>query len=137
LIGNIFYILASLLASFFVLSFFSVDFIGILPERDTVIAASGQIKAHIAQPVQPSLVDTAGEKPDLLDVSDIAMQLFGQTFTHSPQPLHRSVSIVIFPFIATYYLILCILVRICKKILAGQELFVKKNTRCCFAMRNV
>ena len=61
--------------------------------------ASGQIIAQALQPVQSVLSDLAGKKPFLLDFSDTTMQLFGHTIMHKPQPLHRSILILILPAI--------------------------------------
>ena len=72
--------------------------------------ASGQIMAQAPQPVQSVLLDLAGKKPFLLDFSDTTMQLFGHAIMHKPQPLHRSILIVILPaiWITTHKLVYCL-----------------------------
>jgi len=58
----------------------------------------------MAQPVQPVLFVSAGKNPFLLEHFDITMQPLGQNTTHKPQPLHRSVSIIILPAIFALYI---------------------------------
>ena len=72
--------------------------------------ASGQIIAQAPQPVQSVLSDLAGKKPFLLDFSETTMQLFGHAIMHKPQPLHRSILIIILPaiWITTLKLIYCL-----------------------------
>jgi hypothetical protein len=67
--------------------------------RNTSIMASGQIIAHAAQPVHSVLSALAGKKPFLFDLSEMVMLPFGHTITQRPQPLHRSVFIIILPAI--------------------------------------
>ena len=67
--------------------------------RSTSIIASGQIMAHSAQPVHSELSVLAGKKPFLLDLSEIVMLPLGHAITHRPQPLHRSILIIILPAI--------------------------------------
>jgi hypothetical protein len=66
--------------------------------RTTSIAQSGHMIAHIAQPLHSFPRKAAGKQPLLFEHSEIAMLPFGQTAAHRPQPLQRSASIVIFPF---------------------------------------
>ena len=69
--------------------------------RYTSITASGQIIAQLPQPVHWQLSNSAGKNPFWLDLSDMTIPFFGQAITHKPQPLHRSLSIMIFPAIST------------------------------------
>ena len=55
--------------------------------------------AQAPQPVQSVLLDWAGKKPFLLDFLDTMMLFFGHTIMHRPQPLHRSILIIILPAI--------------------------------------
>jgi hypothetical protein len=71
--------------------------------RSTSIAQSGQTIAQLAQPVQSGPVAAAGKYPLLLDFSEIVITLHGQTVTQRVQPLHRSISIIIFPAICVYF----------------------------------
>ncbi len=72
--------------------------------------ASGQIMAQAVQPVHSVLSAWAGKKPCLLDFWEMIMQLFGHTIMHKPQPLHRSILILILPtiWITTLKLIYCL-----------------------------
>jgi hypothetical protein len=67
--------------------------------RSTSITASGQTMAHIAQPVQSISAHWAGKYPFLFDFLQTAMPFLGHTTMQSPQPLHRSELIFIFPAI--------------------------------------
>ena len=88
-----------------------------LLSRQTSITTSGQMTAHIAQPVQLVLFTWAGKKPFLLECLEMTIQPFGHTTAQSPQPLHISVLIVILPVI--------FVLRISYRILTGPEEFVK------------
>jgi hypothetical protein len=61
--------------------------------RKTLIAASGQTMAQAEQPMHSPLIVSTGKNPFLLERLEIAMDFFGQTTMHNPQPLHRSKSI--------------------------------------------
>ena len=66
--------------------------------------------AHEAQPVQSVLSAWAGKKPFLLDLSEMIMLPFGHAITQRPQPLHRSILIIILPAIrvTTHKLVYCL-----------------------------
>ena len=99
----------------------------------TSIIASGQIIAHIAQPVHSLLLVSAGKYPFLLEFLDMMMLFLGQTIKQSPQPLHLSVSIIILPAICLFRLI--VRFRDCKspfaisskRILTSPSAFVKEK----------
>jgi hypothetical protein len=59
---------------------------------------SGQVRAHIAQPTQPSLNCSIGLCPFAFIFSDIRNTFAGQALTQSPQLLHCSSKTVIRPF---------------------------------------
>jgi hypothetical protein len=58
-----------------------------------VMATSGHIVQHSAQKMQSSgRAWYAGKYPFVLISLEISRTFFGQTFTHNPHPLHRSLS---------------------------------------------
>jgi len=105
----------------------------LLLSRCTSIIASGQIIAHIAQPVHSLLLVSAGKYPFLLEFLDMMMQFLGQTITQSPQPLHRSVLIIILPAICLFRLIVRFrdckshFASLSKRILTSPSAFVKEK----------
>jgi len=72
--------------------------------RSTSITASGQTSAQMQHPVQSLLDVCAGKYPALFDSLEMMILLFGHTFTHRPQPLHRSAFIIILPAISSLIL---------------------------------
>jgi RNA polymerase sigma-70 factor (ECF subfamily) len=68
---------------------------------DTSMTASGHITAHIAQPVHSPSAHSAGKYPLLFDSAATWILFFGHTTMQRPQPLQRSVSIIIFPAIVS------------------------------------
>ena len=82
--------------------------------------------AHSAQPVHSVLSALAGKKPFLLDFSEIVMLPLGHAITHRPQPLHRSILIIILPAIRinTHKLFYCFFNS---WILTGINTLVKTN----------
>jgi hypothetical protein len=64
---------------------------------------SGQMTAHIAQPIHPAASSNAtGLTPLLFSFSSITIACFGQKLTHKRQPLHLSLLMVILGMLLSF-----------------------------------